>query len=228
MRKRYTREELEFIESQARQGISCELTAMVLNVSVSAIHHVLSRNGIKFCQNPINPILGEHWINCPGIPDIRVSNMGRFLRISSNSLIHGYITTGGYVTVDFSGIGSFSAHRLIAQAFLPNPENKPEVNHIDGCKTNNCVRNLEWATPVENIQHAFRTVLITPKTGQEHHRTALNEQQILSCFEMHIEKMSYREIGDIYGVDRRTVSRHVNNHRRNTERPETIPEGSRE
>lgn len=71
--------------------------------------------------------------------------------------------TQGYSQVGLSKHNlrkSYRLNRLVANAFIPNPENKPEVNHIDGDKKNNRVDNLEWVTGKENIQHAIKTGLV--------------------------------------------------------------------
>lgn len=74
-------------------------------------------------------------------------------------------TSDGYKTVQLfkdNGLKTFKVHRMIALTFIPNPNNKPEVNHIDGNKSNNHISNLEWVTRSENLKHAVKHGLSSP------------------------------------------------------------------
>ena len=98
-------------------------------------------------------------------------------------------TTTGYKKVELHKDNekrkSFKVHRLVAQAFIPNPENKREVNHIDGNKHNNNVNNLEWVTSSENKIHAFKMNLNPTKRD-------LDENEIIRMYCE--EKMSIHQI----------------------------------
>lgn len=102
----------------------------------------------------------EVWKPIEGFPSYEVSNFGRINNIRrKRELNPGIDGSNGYKTVnlyDETGrIHKKYMHRLVAEAFIPNPENKRTVNHIDCDKTNNRIDNLEWATDSENMRHAF-------------------------------------------------------------------------
>jgi hypothetical protein len=86
--------------------------------------------------------------------------MGRVksLKFDKEKILNIWVNDKGYSQVTLCKNGKpkhFKLHRLVALMFIPNPKNKPEVNHDDGNKENCCVTNLYWATKSENIRHAF-------------------------------------------------------------------------
>lgn len=87
------------------------------------------------------------------------------------------INPNGYVVNSIRG-KTYFIHVEVAKAFIPNPFNKPEVNHLDGIKSNCHVSNLQWATRLENIEHAFKNRLIIPAVGQQQSNTVLTDDQV--------------------------------------------------
>jgi hypothetical protein len=96
-----------------------------------------------------------------------VSSYGRIRNDKTDQLIAQRQTTRGYWMVTlYNGSRSFNrrTHRLVAECFIPNPENKPEVNHMDGDTSNPRLSNLEWVTKAENMLHAVKTGLLSNNT----------------------------------------------------------------
>ena len=128
----------------------------------------------------------EEWKDIKGYNGAyRVSNYGRVLSVgrivrkggktgemkTKDMFLSQRADFKGYMRVYLKDKGKtrfIAVHRLVALAFIPNPLNKPQVNHIDGNKTNNLVSNLEWCTNGENQKHAYRLGLnyVTGKAGR--------------------------------------------------------------
>lgn len=101
----------------------------------------------------------EEWRDIVGWEGIyRVSSHGRVASVARNGPMKPGLSRTGYVKIALTKHGrsrNYSAHRLVAEAFLPLDPGRPQINHKDGCKTNNLVENLEWCTSAENTDHAI-------------------------------------------------------------------------
>lgn len=94
-------------------------------------------------------------------------------------------------------------HRLVAEAFIPNPDNKPTVNHINGDKGDNRVENLEWATQQENIQHAWSEGLCKDQTGTHRY----SKDFIKMAMDLLSVGMSKSKIAKLMGISWTTVTK---------------------
>lgn len=116
----------------------------------------------------MEPKIEEIWKDVIGFEGFyQVSSLGRIKRSFANGdkIIKLHTEPAGYQLYSFSVRElkrTIRIHRVVAEAFIQNPECKPQINHIDGIKSNNAASNLEWCTSKENVRHAISNGL-TPK-----------------------------------------------------------------
>lgn len=141
-----------------------------------------------------------------------VSNLGRvrsLKRATTRGIVLKQTMKHGYMHVCLSKENkpsTKSVHRLVAEAFIANPMNKPVVNHIDGDKTNNAVSNLEWATHSENELHSFRVLGKKPSrpwSGKP--RKFARKLSYADATAIIDSKRSSRELAAEYGVSKTTI-----------------------
>lgn len=111
----------------------------------------------------------EEWKQIRGFPNYMISNLGNVYSKRSKRLLKLALKKSGYMYVALSNINKtikhLRVHRLVAEAFIPNPDNLPVVNHKDEDKTNNQVDNLEWCTFKYNTNYGTRNTKIKEKTS---------------------------------------------------------------
>lgn len=114
------------------------------------------------------------------------------------------ISRGGYPAVNLCIVTGKSTtryiHRLLAETFIPNPDNKPQVNHIDGNKLNHSLNNLEWVTCSDNIQHAYDEGLHIKAKSVQSPNTVLCESDIHSICKKLLDGWRIKDIAKSHGV----------------------------
>ena len=127
----------------------------------------------------------ETFVEIEGFEKYEVSNLGRVRNIKSGRILKPFPNRGGYLRHKLYGYGkkkNLPLHRIIATAFIDNPDGKPCVNHIDENKLNNDLSNLEWCTVKENNIHGTRTKRAAEKCFKKVIQLDLNDN-VLNEFE---------------------------------------------
>lgn len=129
----------------------------------------------------------EIWKKIERFNKYSVSNLGRIRNDETGKILKPFRIGSKekqYYAVDFYPIKNIRVHRIVAETFIPNPDNKKVVNHIDGNKFNNAAYNLEWVTQSENCTHAYRV---------------LGKVRLAGSLNPHSRKIIRVEDGKIYG-----------------------------
>ena len=183
------------------------ISSQVFKICVYAYKNGGDKNMLYICENGtwstvyINGESTNYVVSTDGrLYNTKTGKLKSMKTVSTNGYVKAYMYHNGrdYHT---------HIHRIVAKAFVPNPDNKPEVNHINGNKLDNNFKNLEWVTGSENIRHAFKTGLIKNiKRGSDSNFAKYTEDQIhLVCKLLQSNRHTIKEISEITGVSTTSV-----------------------
>ena len=162
---------------------------------------------MKFYPLTLDNLDGEEWKDIAGYEGYKISSYGRVksFKRSNPKILRPGCSQSGYLCV---GLGRYNRtiternHRLVAQAFISNTDSKPQVNHLDGCKLNNYVSNLEWCTASENTRHAYNVGLAP--SCENHYKAKLTHEQILYIRE-NPDNLTTVRLAKMFGVIDATI-----------------------
>lgn len=186
-REKWSSRELDTIKQLTETGASIFEIASYLKRKTPSI-----RKKIKelYGRIPVIDVEGEIWSFIEGT-HYEISTLGRVRRIGKRNLTKGHLDKLGYVVVALPINNkriNFRVHRLVAQAFIPNTENKEQVDHIDGNRTNNHVENLRWVTAEENSNNQHRREAYL-KTVERNRINKKIQDKLKSIFSTGISKL---------------------------------------
>lgn len=170
----------------------------------------------------LNDLPNERWLPLPICDRYHCSNLGRIKaipRVKTNAFgsftikeriikqtldkKFGYLSAS--ICFNDGSMRNIKIHRLIATTFIENKQSRPQVNHKNGCKTDNRVSNLEWATSSQNMKHAYN-IGVQNKEGERHHFAKLNNESVLGIRRMHKSGLLQKYIAAKFGVSIQTIN----------------------
>ena len=136
--------------------------------------------------------------------DYEINSEGIVRRISTKRIKKSFKRPDGYIGIQLyitkEKVKNYQLHRLIANAFIPNPDNKLYVNHIDSNRENNSLNNLEWVTFEENVKHGYKSGYASNK-GSNNGFSVLTEKQVLEMrSKRENDKLTYQQLATQYNV----------------------------
>lgn len=163
----------------------------------------------------------EKWKIIEEFPKYLISNKGRIKILSTLEDKKVFVKDDGYIATGLTKNKKQNyryVHRLVAEAFIKNKHNKPQVNHINGIKGDNRAENLEWVTPAENIRHAIDTGLLKYKKkekeiknskhlkGEKVSSSKLSPEEVIEIRVLwDFKEYKKVELAEIYGVNESTI-----------------------